>query len=211
MNRLRAFDFPHKALRNILSKFSHQAGSINFNNQQEVVDLQKLVNEMFALLESHLCHEENHTFRHIETKRPGAISFELNDHQRMEALQEELKHQLNAGPTNGHDFYIQACKFQSEYLNHIHHEETITEKLLWELFTDEELIEHRTEIMKSMEPEQLMLWFKHGMPASTMADSIAVLAGFKAAAPPSAFQAALNINKPELSKDKFEVLVLALN
>src|SRR5687767_7762684 len=119
MTRMRAFDFPHKALRNVLSKFTFLAGTIDHSNPPEIETLRKMGNEMFDLLENHVHHENNHTFQHIEKKRPGACEFELEDHERVEKIQNALKSKLNGEIGNGHDFYLAACKFQSIYLEHL--------------------------------------------------------------------------------------------
>lgn len=210
MNRLRAFDFPHKALRSILSRFTNLAGTIDYSNEQEVESLRQLGSEMFNMLEDHVHHENNHTFHQIEVKRPGGCKFEYDDHERVEQVQNELKTVMNGTIINGHEFYLQACYFQSVYLQHIHHEETVTEKLLWELFTDEELIQHRTEILKEIAPPMLMTWFKHGIPASTLADSIDMLRGFKQVAPPEAFQTAMQVIKPEMPSERYLLIERAL-
>jgi hypothetical protein len=211
MNRLRAFDFPHKALRSILSRFTFMAGTIDHSNPKEVEELKTLGNEMFELLENHLYHEESNTFHHIESKKPGGCKFELDDHQKVEEVQHALQKKLNEPIHNGHDFYLEACKFQAVYLEHINHEETVTEKILWELFTDEELIGHRMEILKAIEPAMMMLWLKYGIPASTIADSIAMLKGFKQGAPAEAFNAAIEVTKDEMPADKFALLESGLN
>lgn len=211
MARLRAFDFPHKALRSIISKFTHMAGTIDYANQHEVADLQKLGAEMFGMLKHHAHTEEIYTFKNIEQKRPGATKFEHDDHERIEEIQNKLEAGLTRGPQNAHDYYLEVSNFQSIYLAHIFHEESVTEQLLWELFTDEELIAERVEIIKNMEPSALMTWFKHGIPASTHAESVGMLNGFKASAPPEAFEMAMNTIQPEMSPTKFEALINALN
>lgn len=206
MNRLRNFDFPHKTLRSLLSRFTLLAGTIDYSNEKELAALRLLGEDMFFLLENHLHHENTHTFQLIEKHRPGGAKFEYDDHERVEQIQHDLKRQLNVTITDGHDFYLAACKFQSEYLNHIHHEETITEALLWELFTDEELINHRTEIMKNIDPNVLLKWLKYGIPACSLEGSIGMLKGFKAGAPPEIFETAMNTIQPEMDPSRFATL-----
>lgn len=211
MTRLRSFSTPHKGLRNILSQFTLLAGQTDFSDAAQVGQLKALGNEMFMLLTEHMHTENDFTLRHIEERKPGFAQHELDDHDAVEQIQEALHQRLNAldgtqDANEAHEFYLAAANFQSIYLEHIHHEETDTEKLLWELFTDEELIQHRMEIMQHIPPQIMMVWMKYIVPAQNEPENLEMLGGFKANAPKEAYEGLMGLLQTVMSPERFKTL-----
>lgn len=216
MKRIKSFATPHKALRNVISKFSFTLGHTNFADPEQLQDLKALGNEMFTLLNDHVNTENNHTLKHLEERARGASYHDKEDHERLEEIQHSLQQQLERftgkeTTDQVHDFYLAFSLFHSEYLEHIHEEETVTELLMQEFFTDEELILHRMTIMKKLEFPVLLLWMKYVIPAQSEEESIGMLSGLKAGAPKEAFEAVLNTIKPEMSSVRFDSLLSRLN
>lgn len=216
MKRIKSFATPHKALRNVISKFSFTLGHTNFADPEQLQDLKSIGNEMFILLNDHVNTENNHTLKHLEERAKGASDHDKEDHERLEEIQHSLQQQLERftgkeTTDQVHDFYLAFSLFHSEYLEHIHEEETVTELLMQEFFTDEELIQHRMTIMKKLEFPVLLLWMKYVIPAQSEEESIGMLSGLKAGAPKEAFQAVLNTIKPQMSSVRFDSLLSRLN
>lgn len=212
MTRVKSFDVPHKGLRSIISKFVELAGKIDYSNSIQLNKLQVLGKEMFDLLNDHVHTENEHTLKALEQRVPGASEHDLHDHELLEQEQDVLQHKLQAlnGTQNTdetHQFYLDASLFQSRYFEHIYHEETVTEKLLQDNFTDEELIASRIEIMKQIAFPMLLLWLKNIVPAQQENASVGMLSGFKANAPKEAFDAVLAIIQPEMNVQAFQSLV----
>lgn len=215
MTRPRSFSTPHKGLRNILSQFTMLAGQTDFSDLAQVGQLKTLGNEMFMLLTEHMHTENNFTIRHLEERIPGFAQQELDDHEAVEAIQEALHQRLNAldgtqDANEAHEFYLAAANFQSIYLEHIHHEETDTEKLLWETFTDEELLQHRMEILAHIPPQIMVVWFKYMIPAQNEAENLEMLGGFKANAPREAYEGVMSMLQVVMSPERFRSLRMKL-
>jgi hypothetical protein len=215
MSRIKSFAAPHKGLRYVIAKFSNSLGYTDFGNPAQLKTLQQLGNEMFTLLDDHVHTENEQTLKHLEEKVKGASEHDIADHEKLEAVQSSLAHRLAA--FNGretademHAFYLDFSLFQSLYLEHIFEEETVTELLLQQYFSDEELIQHRMEVMQRLSFPVLLLWLKYVIPAQREDESLGMLSGFKANAPASVFQQVLDVIKTELDSIRYDSLVSKL-
>ena len=102
--------------------------------------------------------------------------------------------------------YVDLCKFQSDYLAHLHEEDSVLEIEMQKLFSDEELMLHQIEIMKEMSFDTLLLWFKYIVPARRPEENAQVLTGFKSVAPETAYSTVLSTIKNEISESEFELI-----
>src|SRR5690606_23068705 len=110
----------------------------------------------------HVHTENEHTLRHLEERAPGSSAHDREDHEKLDQIQDDLQVRLQQltgkeTPEEMHDFYLRFTLFQSEYLEHTHEEEAVTELLLQKHFSDDELMQHRQAIMKKLAPEILLL------------------------------------------------------
>lgn len=208
MSRIKSFAAPHKGLRNVIAKFAFCLGHTDFGESSELIALKRLGNEMFTLLNDHVHTENEHTLRHLEERAKGASQHDIDDHEQLERVQANLEQQLASftgkeTPDEIHAYYLAFSLFQSQYLEHIHEEETVTELLLQQHFTDEELIEHRNTIMKRLDFPMLSLWLKYIIPAQSDPESYGMLSGLKKLAPKDAFHEIMATIKPEMSNERF--------
>ena len=215
MATIRSFATPHKGLRNVISKFAFQLGHTDFSNALALQRLQVLGEEMFTLLNDHVHTENEHTLRRLEERAPGASAHDRDDHERLDEIQNDLQRQLmtfkgTENPEQMHAFYLNFALFQSQYLEHTHEEETITEVLLQQHFTDEELIQHRQTIMKKLEPNTLMLWLKYIVPAQRIDESVGMLCGLKENSPEAFFKQVMETIRGEMEEDRYYELEVRL-
>lgn len=215
MATIRSFATPHKGLRNALGQFSLRLGYTDFSNSEQLAALKQLGGELFLLLNDHVHTENEYTLKHLEERIPGAGEHDLADHERLESVQEELQRRLEncdgtETPVFAHTFYLDFSQFHSAYLGHIFEEETVTELLLQQHFSDKELIAHRNAIMQRLEFPVLLLWLKYVIPAQQEADNIGMLSGLKANAPREAFDTVVETIRAELPAARFERLLAAL-
>jgi hypothetical protein len=213
--RIQSFAAPHKGLRNVIGQFSFRLGHTDFQNEAQLLALKDLGNELFTLLNDHVHTENEYTLKHLEERAKGASRHDKEDHERLELIQGSLQKQLQQFTGKEsleeiHDLYLRFSMFQSEYLEHIYEEETVTELLMQQYFTDEELAAHRIGIMQRLEFSVLLLWIKYIIPAQMENESIGMLSGFKAGTSPEAFQMVLATVKTEMSPARFESLVAKL-
>jgi hypothetical protein len=211
MTKEKSYAASHKGLRNILSQFSLLAGKTNYSDIQEIEKLKKLGDDMFFLLTHHLHTENNDLLRPLEERVHGASKHDLDDHERLERIQGDIALQLSKldgkqDEETGHSFYLSFTNFHSQYLEHILQEELVTEKLLLNNFTAEELQENSMRIMQKVEFPVILMSLKYIVPAQSLNENIKILRAFKTNARAEALQALLDIIKPEMTNEEFVLL-----
>lgn len=212
MATIKSFAAPHKGLRNVISKFSFQLGHTDFNDPLRLSKLKRLGADMFTLLKDHVNTENEHTLKHLEERVHGASEHDRHDHEQLELIQDSLEHQFEnftglESADEIHSFYLNFSLFQSQYLEHIYEEETVTEVLLQQNFTDEELFQHRAAIMQKVSFPEMLLWMKYTIPAQTEKESLGMLGGLKAKAPEEAFMQILRVIEAEMDTERYKSLI----
>ncbi|HRD39271.1 MAG TPA: hemerythrin domain-containing protein [Bacteroidia bacterium] len=211
MIKEKSYAASHKGLRNILSQFSLLAGKTNYSSIKEVNKLKKLGDEMIFLLTHHLHTENDDLLKPLEERVKGASEHDLHDHERLEKIQADIAFQLSKldgtqDEETGHLFYLAFTNFHSQYLEHILQEELVTEKLLLDNFSAEELQENSMKIMQKVEFPVILMSLKYIIPAQSLNENIKILTAFKTNAPAEALKAVLDIIKPEMSNEDFVML-----
>jgi hypothetical protein len=212
MSRIRSFEVPHKALRNVIAKVSFRLGSVDVSDPLQLQALKQTAEEMFTLLHNHVHTENEHTLTHLEARAPGSGDHDRADHERLELIQDDLQDRIkhldgNTNPDALHVLYLDFSRYHSQYLEHIFEEETVTEVLLHKHFTDEELMQHRQTIMGRMEFPILLLWLKYAIPAQRVDQNAGMLSGFKANAPSEAYEQVLKVIRNEMDSDPYAQLL----
>lgn len=220
MNRMKTFSVPHKGLRNALAQVSFLAGKTDYSSPSATEQLYELCTTVFLLLRIHAHDEDTVTLAELEQRLPGSTEHDREDHIRIHAAQHRLEEQIAAirldvaagkdRSAEGGDFYLSWSEFQGQYLEHIAEEERITQYLLWEHFTDEELAAHRTRIMQQHPPETLLTWFRFVLPAQNHTERAGLFSGFKKMAPAPFFDQGMAVVKEVLPPGEFAALQAAL-
>ena len=211
MDRIKSLDPPHKGLRNALSKLLLTAGKTDYASITSTKLLKALAAEVFHLLKDHTATENKFILAPLEKRNPTFTEHYFSDHEDIYLVEQQLLDRimsLNGEQTNefGHQLYVDLCKFQSDYLAHLHEEDSVLEIEMQKLFSDEELMQHQIEIMKEMSFDTLLLWFKYIAPARRPEENAQVLTGFKSVAPETAYSTVLSTIKNEISESEFELI-----
>jgi hypothetical protein len=218
--RMNTFDVPHKGIRNGMSQLSLLASKTDYQRTAEVETLYTLGCEVFEILTTHAQDENDVSLKALEERLKGASHHDVEEHirihvaqTRLEDLLKEIRESSRAGmdvTAKGQEFYSLLSDFQADYLQHMAGEEKETQVLLWQHFTDDELARHRTEIMKKLKPETLLLWFKFIVPAQSHKERLGLLTGFRSMAPSEFFAKAMTVIKASLPPAEWEMLSAAL-
>lgn len=94
-------------------------------------------------------------------------------------------------------------EFHAAYLLHTAEEERVTDPLLWKHFSDEELMDHRAQILANTPPPTLLVWFKFVIPAQSQHERIELLSGFRKMAPKKFFKEAVKMIRRVLPGKEF--------
>lgn len=217
MKRMKLYDVPHKGLRNALSQLSLLAGNTDYTNQYETENLYKLGISVFTILNIHASDEDEITLTSLEERCPCCSEHDTEDHKKIHHAQQQLERMLaslcNDTLTNeqkteaGAEFYLSLSEFHAMYLLHTAEEERITQPLLWEHFSDDELAAHRARIMSKNPPETLLTWFRFVIPAQSHTERIGLLSGFKKMASPDFYRKGMEVIEEVLPERVFKKLV----
>lgn len=215
MDRLRPLDPPHKGLRNALARTSMLAGRTDFGDPNELSALRGMASELFTLLRDHAKQEDEFIFVPLEDRRPGTTTTDRSEHVALHAELDALEAMLASfdgtqSNDEGHEFVLGLSGFHGRYLVHMEHEERITEPLLLEHVTDDEMAADQGAIMAQMPFETLLLWFKYIVPSRRVSDNRQVLAGFVSAAPQEAIDAVFEVLRAADTPERFAAMTKGL-
>ena len=187
----------HKAMRHILFSTSSQIGLADFADDAVTRETLATLDRTIGFLREHRGHEDAHVHPALESKVPGITARFAEDHEEDEPLIAEIE-QLgarikNAGEAQrvalGIELHERFNAYVGMYLGHLYREETELQMVLWDNFTDSELIEIRAAIARDIPPGRTRGEFLPEMCASYNPDEISmVLKNIKANAPPEVFQ-----------------------
>jgi hypothetical protein len=130
-----------------LGQFSPLAGRVDYGSITHLQRLKALGDELFMLLTHQLHTEDTHLLTLVEQRVPGACARDFQDHAELELAQRADTDRLatlddTQTPDEGHAFYLAFTDFHGRYLHlqDIYREQVVTEELLLQHFTDDELM-----------------------------------------------------------------------
>ncbi len=210
---------PHKGIRYAFPLLSMKAGSLDFTDKKAVADLKEQLVEFGELLEEHADLENRFILKPLEERVPGSANHDEADHEQLELLQEQLIAKLDSILSSnaeeavklGYEFYQDLSMLHAAHLEHMMEEETVTQNLMWQHFSDEELFAIHGQIMACIPPPMMLSWSKYILPALNPAEREAMLKGMQAGAPAPFFEQVMGIAQATLSANDFEKLEESLS
>jgi hypothetical protein len=211
---------PHKGIRYAFPQLSIKAGNIDYTDKTAVEDLKALLVEFGDLLEEHAHIENEFILKPLEVRLPGSTEHDTNDHERLYALQEELIAKLDSildpaispdeAQRTGYEFYQNLSELHAAHLEHMLEEERVTQTLMWQHFTQEEMLSLHQQIIRNIPPDKMLAWMKYILPALNPAERREMLGGMQAGAPAPFFERVMAVAERVLPFSDFEKLEDAL-
>ena len=154
----------------------------------------------------------------MEARRPGSASQAARDHvhhlRSIEALEAELgaleRAEGSARACAALELYRGLALFVAENLEHMHHEETEHNAVLWGAYCDAELAAIERALVASIAPDEMAAVARWMLPAMSAPERAAKLAEMRPALPPQAFAGILAMLKAQLSERDWYKLGAAL-
>ncbi len=207
-DRYNLFNFIHKALRAQLYDTALTLQKTDFTIETETETAIVKVQQTLKSFESH-AEKENHFILPAISKfyEQKAMMIE-GEHDTDEALSEQMKNKMEAlrfAPVElkdrtGRQLFYLFIEFTGFNLIHMNKEEHILNEILWENYSDEELMAITGEIMKNIPPSEMMEIFPWMMKGITNLELIGFLADLEKGLPTETFDAVMNMahrNIPE--------------
>ena len=187
----------HKAIRHTLFSTSRQVGIADFTDDAVTQECLAALDRTIGILRQHRGYEDAHIHRALERKLPGTTARFAEDHEEDERLTAEIE-QLGVRIRNadgaqrvalGIELHERFNAYVGMYLGHLYREETELQKVLWDNFTDAELIAIRAATLRDLPSGGMGGELLPEMCASFNPDEISLfLKRIKADAPPEVFQ-----------------------
>jgi hypothetical protein len=206
--RVNIYGFPHKGIRYGLGQLSFKVGSLIFDDKQDLKICKQIADDLSELLNLHLHSEEDFVLKPLEARAPGSTQHNHDDHMEMERLEhdmnEAIQNLLNAPDQMLMNIaYSKINNFIKEYFRHMSEEETDINKVLWEHFTDEEILGMQGQILAKLTPDQFFKWFKYIIPSLSQFEQSLMLGGFKQNAPTEAYTGTIKKLEPYVTPNQF--------
>lgn len=199
----------HKGLRHALGRFQLQAGATDFADPRSVAALRARGAKLELLLTHHLAAENRYFLEPLRTRDAAGAAHDFAEHERLEVLQGRVFSALASldtddDPARGRAFYLLVTEFHASYLQHILHEERVTEPLLFARFTEDEVARFSQELIAAVELPVLLASLEYIVPAQPVAESRALLARLRDA---PFFPQLVDALRAELDADALDALL----
>ena len=209
----------HKALRHAMTEALFVAGRLD---PADACDVAKVVEQGRALLtlcETHLKKENAFVHPAMEARAPGSTADTVRQHAHHEDEIVRVGSLLDIleGAPDGHraaaavEYYRELGLFVGDNFVHMHQEETENDPILWQHYSDDELMALDAEIVTSISPAEKSQALRWMMPAFNPQERAGMLAAMRAAVPAPVFAGMLDMVKPLLSDLDWRKLTIGLS
>ena len=208
----------HKGVRASLADSLGALGRLDVFDPADVARMGAQVRELLRLLRSHMHHETQYLHPALEVRRRGASRRSATDHVAHEGAIEEIEALLLATERadtatraqHAHLLYQRFSLLFAEQLEHMHHEETENNPLLWQAYSDEELVQIHDALVQAIPADDVALAMRWMVPAVTPAERAQMLGAIQEKTPARIFAATLESLRPYLAPLDWVKLTAAL-
>ena len=217
--RIDVYGRVHRGLRKALFDLAYLAGRTDWMDNDEVTEIENAARGVMRFLRHHGHNEDMYSLPVLIAKKPGLVIEDSAEHQKIEKEIDTLEEMLDGirsigsmtvRRTRGERYYHQLLLFISDYLRHMHQEETVTTALFHEHCTDEEIAEGTRRILANTPPADMGYSLAFMIPAIDKRDRLELFEMMRPVAPPPAFAAACAIAERTLDADEWSTLHTAL-
>lgn len=217
-NRLNLYNGIHKALRAYMNDTLHRTARIDGGDADDLSAGLRQVRELLAFMRKHLEHEAGFMHPVMNARRPGSAQVTEGDHDhhdwaidKLNALCDQAEQNCGAKRQAYLDhLHLQLSVFIGENLVHMHMEETENNAVLWDCYTDEELIGVHEAIVASIPPEEMQFTMRWMLPALNPSERAGMMMGMQAGMPPEMFAGMLAFARSLLDARDMRKLEAAL-
>jgi hypothetical protein len=210
----------HRGLRKALFDLAYLAGRTDWRDDEEVTEVENAARGVMRFLRHHGHNEDMYSLPILMAKNPALVIEDSAEHQQIEkeidGLEEMLEGIRSIGQeydrcAEGERYYHRLLLFISDYIRHMHKEETTTTALFYTYCTDEEIEEGTRRILANTPPADMGYALAFMIPAIDKRDRVALFSTMRPVAPPPAFDAACAIAERTLDSAEWSALHTALS
>lgn len=206
----------HKGLRRTQCLLLSRLGANDFGDGAATEKLLADLRRLLAMAAAHVKHEDTEIHAALNGRgiATDLIDEQHEDHHAAFRLLEDRIAAVEAASDRteaGRALYLAFAAYIADDFAHMHEEETVTAPLLWQHFTDEELLAIETRIVSSLPPEENMAFTRMMLPAMNPAQRAMMVGGMRQGLPPEVFNAVVEFAiRPSLTEADFQALRLSV-
>lgn len=208
----------HKGVRACLADTQGALGRLDVFDPAEVAQTAAQVRDLLGLVRSHMHHENQYLHPALEVRRRGASRRSATDHVAHERAIEDIEAALLATECAdaatraeyAHVLYQRFSLFVAEQLEHMHQEETENNQLLWQAYSDAELLQIHDALVQAIPADEVARAMRWIVPAVTPAERAQMLGAIQEKTPARIFAATLGSLRPHLAPLDWVKLTAAL-
>lgn len=208
----------HKALRAYLTDTLLTIGRMDLASSSDLHAGLTQLRELLDFCEKHLQHENEFIHPALQARRPGSADSMYAHHQHHEQMIEELRagvDQLLAVHHHereqyGAQLYRKLALFVADNLAHMHDEETLNNRILWECYSDAEIHAIHDAILQVIPPQENAMVMQWMLPSLNHQERHELLSGMRREAPQPVFEGTLEIARQHLPRSEWNKLQFAL-
>lgn len=184
----------HKGLRAFLADTVQRFGCVDVEDADQLQETCAQALDLLELLRSHVDHEDEHIRPLLERCRPGASEQATTEHVEhrhlLESLATEVRGLLAAPSYPAADALYQGlADLMAENLEHMRLEDLGYQAVLWQHYSDAELMALDGRIVSGLSPKEMMLFLRWMIPAISPPQRLRLMLALRAA--PEMVQAAV--------------------
>lgn len=207
----------HKGLRRGLWGLALKIGELDWNDEAEVQDAGRELENMLLFLREHSANEDQIQFSFLEQRAPGSTRTEQEEHRELEYrldLIEKHWYQLlreTQREEAGYRFYLEYNQFLSSYLDHMDREERELTDAFYRHCSDPEIDDAFKKIIARTSPQDMSVMLTYMIPAMNPSERVAFLAKAKASATPEVFDKVKSLAEKVLEPGRWRKLSARLD
>lgn len=204
--RFNLYQAVHKGLRAFMADTLVRVGRTDAADLQDRADCAEQVRILLHLCGEHLVHENHFIHTAMMRRSPGSAGQAEAEHvahvAEIAALRRLLAQAEVASPAQRDAHWLRLYHALSQFvagnLIHMLMEEQAHNAVLWEHYSDEELIAVHDALVASIPPEEMAVHFRWMMPSVSHAERVGMLQGMRQGMPPEVFASQLDMARPLL-------------
>jgi hypothetical protein len=214
MQRPSLYNEIHKGLRSTLFSLLVDTGNTSSRDEAGLAALHDRFKALRSMLDEHAGHEDKWVEPLIAKARPELAAEISSAHTEIDAMLDGVEAAYDRLTNVGEDgrdaavsaAYLTLAGFVGAYISHMSLEEDVVMPALWEVLSDEEILNVSAQLRGSIPPPRMAEYLSVMLPAMNLQERTAMLSGMKQAAPPEAFQGVVGLAEQVLAADDFAAL-----
>jgi hypothetical protein len=207
--RFNVFNLIHKALRTLLFDTVMQLQQADLAIEQQSDAALRQTELLLELFDSHAWHEDNFILAAAAVHAPALIADFESEHETDLALSDQLRNKIAAYHNSadkyaaGNELYFALNDFVAFNLKHMNKEEQLLNQVLWQHYTDAEILDMERNIQRSVPPEKMNSYFEWMIKGINDTELLQWLHGVKAEAPEFVFAGLLQACAQHLPQERW--------